>query len=105
MLQFYPEEAPDGVVSEIWHGTKLRELPQDLLTPMFRKGFKDFYVDELTELASGELVVPEMWIIRGGRMTADARRVRLTTVDMHRGLWLAWVLQFTVILTGRISGG
>ncbi|KAF8494495.1 hypothetical protein JB92DRAFT_3126914 [Gautieria morchelliformis] len=77
LLCFYPEEK-EGCVSEIWQMKRIKELPAEQLTPMVRKGLKDFYVNELAELRSGEYVIPHMWIIRNNVMCADARRVELT---------------------------
>ncbi|KAF8520703.1 hypothetical protein JB92DRAFT_2709061, partial [Gautieria morchelliformis] len=53
LLRFYPEETK-GSVSEIWQMKIIKEMPLDQLTPMFCKGLKDFYVNELAELRSGE---------------------------------------------------
>ncbi|KAF8514684.1 hypothetical protein JB92DRAFT_3115468 [Gautieria morchelliformis] len=77
LLCFYPEEK-EGCVLEIWQMKRIKELPAEQLTPMVRKGLKDFYVNELAELRSGEYVIPHMWIIRNNVMCADARRVELT---------------------------
>ncbi|KAF8488776.1 hypothetical protein JB92DRAFT_3249859 [Gautieria morchelliformis] len=78
LLCFYPEEK-EGCVSEIWQMKRIKELPAEQLTPMVRKGLKDFYVNELEELRSGEYVmIPHMWIIHNNVMCADARRVELT---------------------------
>ncbi|KAF8491434.1 hypothetical protein JB92DRAFT_3100513, partial [Gautieria morchelliformis] len=77
LLCFYPEEK-EGCVLEIWQMKRIKELPVEQLTPMVRKGLKDFYVNKLAELRSGEYVIPHMWIIYNNVMCADARRVELT---------------------------
>lgn len=59
LLQPYPEET-SGLVSEGWQASRIREMPPDLLTPMFRKGLKDFFVNELAETISGLLLIPHM---------------------------------------------
>ncbi|KAF8522366.1 hypothetical protein JB92DRAFT_3081973 [Gautieria morchelliformis] len=74
LLHFYPEEM-DGPVSESWPTKRIKEMPPDQLTPMHRKGLKDFYVNKLAELESGEYVIPHMWIVHKKRMCADAHRV------------------------------
>lgn len=70
-----------GAVSEAWQATRWRELPLDLLTPMYRQGLKDFYVNELAELSSGEYVIPQMWIVRNKQLCADAYPVIVTAVS------------------------
>ena len=79
LLHFYPEEA-NGTISEFWHADQLKELPPELLTLMYCKGFKDFYVDELAELKTGELMIPHMWIIWEGVMCVDVHKVTLIHV-------------------------
>ncbi|KZV95756.1 hypothetical protein EXIGLDRAFT_671890 [Exidia glandulosa HHB12029] len=72
LLQFYPEE-PSGPRSEVWHFDRLKELDPSLLTPMFvAPDGRHYYVNELAELGDGRLIIPYMWIIRGGEMCADA---------------------------------
>ncbi|KAF8505045.1 hypothetical protein JB92DRAFT_2556962, partial [Gautieria morchelliformis] len=46
LLQHYPVEMT-GAVTETWEATRWRELPLDLLTPMYRQGLKDYYVNKL----------------------------------------------------------
>ncbi|KAF8579127.1 hypothetical protein K439DRAFT_1648550 [Ramaria rubella] len=74
LLHVYPEET-DGLVTEFWQAARLKQMPPDLLSPMFRKGLKDYYVNKLAEMRDGSLVIPHMWIIREGRMCADAYNV------------------------------
>ncbi|KIJ35216.1 hypothetical protein M422DRAFT_262598 [Sphaerobolus stellatus SS14] len=59
LLEFYPEEVTvNSSFSEIWQGRKIREMDPDLLTPMVRKGMKDYYVKEVAELKDGRLIIP-----------------------------------------------
>ncbi|KAF8532409.1 hypothetical protein JB92DRAFT_2570920, partial [Gautieria morchelliformis] len=67
LLQHYPVETT-GAVTETWEATQWRELPLDLLTPMYRQGLKDYYVNELAELHHQELVIPVMWIVHNGHL-------------------------------------
>ena len=77
LLHFYPE-IPDGPVSEAWHAQKWRrEIDRDALTPMFVDGHRHFYVNELSRLHDGSLVIPLCWVISKGQMHADVLRVTL----------------------------
>ena len=80
LLQFYPEH-PSGPVSEVWQASRWRKLPWDLLTPMYRSGVKDYFVNEVSELKTGEYVIPTMWIIRRKQLCADAHKVTVTAVS------------------------
>ncbi|KIJ40446.1 hypothetical protein M422DRAFT_49166 [Sphaerobolus stellatus SS14] len=71
LLEFYPEET-DSNFSEIWQGRKIREMDPDLLTPMVRKGMKDYYVKELAETKDGVLVIPIRWLRRNGKLFVNA---------------------------------
>jgi hypothetical protein len=77
-LHFYPE-IPDGPISEFWHGDKWRkEMDFDLLTPMWvQDESRHFYVNELTLLRNGSLVIPIRWVIFKGVMHADCYKVEL----------------------------
>lgn len=80
LMQFYPEETT-GAISETSQAQRWKEMPPDLLTPMFRKGLKDFYVNELAEMEGGDYVIPHMWVVRNCRMSTDAHRVQVTAVS------------------------
>ncbi|EJD41826.1 hypothetical protein AURDEDRAFT_37812, partial [Auricularia subglabra TFB-10046 SS5] len=71
LLQIYPAEI-NGPRSEVWQFDRLKELERSLLTPMCVQGGKHFYVNELSRLWSGQLVIPLIWIIRGDELCADA---------------------------------
>ncbi|KII84492.1 hypothetical protein PLICRDRAFT_179320 [Plicaturopsis crispa FD-325 SS-3] len=75
-LHFYPEET-DGPVSEVWQAQRWKDFKPSERTPMYAKGLKHFYIDEVARLQSGELVIPRSWIIRGGRLCADCTNVVL----------------------------
>ncbi|KAF8581620.1 hypothetical protein K439DRAFT_1618913 [Ramaria rubella] len=77
LLHFDPEET-NGGVTEFWQAQRLKEMPPDLLTPMHRKSFKDYYVNEIVELRDRSLVIPQMWVFRNGRMCADGYKVEIT---------------------------
>ncbi|KAJ7063307.1 hypothetical protein C8F01DRAFT_1229908, partial [Mycena amicta] len=69
-LNFYPEETA-GPVSEVWQAQRWKEYAPSQLTPMFSRGHRQFYIDEVAELNTGEKVLPVAWIIRGGELWAD----------------------------------
>jgi hypothetical protein len=79
LLQFYPGE-PAGPFVEVWQGMKVRNLHPDFLTPMYRLGPNDFYVQELVQMQDGRYILPVKWIIRAGKMCADAWLVEKTQV-------------------------
>lgn len=60
----------DGPVSQFWEADRLRECRQDLLCPMYAQGHRHFYVDEVAQLDTGELVIPQMWITLRGELHA-----------------------------------
>ncbi|KAJ7266016.1 hypothetical protein C8J57DRAFT_1436108 [Mycena rebaudengoi] len=69
-LQFYPEET-DGPISEVWQAERWKEFKPSELTPMFARGLRQFYIDEVAELDSGKKVIPLAWIKRGGELCTD----------------------------------
>ncbi|KAH9847978.1 hypothetical protein C2E23DRAFT_740580 [Lenzites betulinus] len=74
-IHLYPE-IPDGPISEVWHTSKWHSgLDRSILSPMFDAGDKHYYVDELAQLTSGELVIPSRWIMYRGQLHADVHRV------------------------------
>lgn len=80
LLRFYPEET-SGPVSEAWQATRWRKLLPDLLTPMYCQGLKNFYVNKLADLSSGEYIIPKMWIVRNKQLCANAHPVVVTEVS------------------------
>lgn len=70
----YPEEC-DGPKGETWQFNRWKEIPRDLLTPMFVQGSVHYYVNELAQTKTGKLFIPVMWIIRNKVLCADAHPV------------------------------
>ncbi|KAG8725305.1 hypothetical protein FRC09_002667 [Ceratobasidium sp. 395] len=70
----YPEVT--STVSEAWQAAKwLEQVPLDHLTPMYAAHGKHFYVNELSCLHDGALVIPYRWVKLDGKVIADCRRV------------------------------
>ncbi|KAJ7847525.1 hypothetical protein B0H13DRAFT_2255356 [Mycena leptocephala] len=69
-LNFYPEETT-GPVSEVWQVERWKEFKPSELTPMYARGLRQFYIEEVAELESGKKVIPLTWIKRGGVLCAD----------------------------------
>ncbi len=42
---------------------------------MYARGLRQFYIEEVAELQSGEKVIPLAWIKRGGIICADCLEV------------------------------
>ncbi|KAL1942832.1 hypothetical protein VTO73DRAFT_5072 [Trametes versicolor] len=77
-IQLFPE-IPDGPVSQVWHTGKWHVgLDRSALSPMFDAGDKHYYLDELSRLESGDLVIPSRWVMYRGVLYADAHRVSIT---------------------------
>jgi hypothetical protein len=75
----------DGPVSQFWEAGQLRECDPSLLCPMYAQGLRHFYVDELAELETGELVIPQMWITVSGIVHAVCLHViRMDDVSLSR---------------------
>lgn len=70
------------IVSEVWHGKKWNsEMDLDALSPMWDVGQgRQFYVQELARLSSGEYVIPVQWFTKCGVVHADAFKVEITEV-------------------------
>ncbi|KAF8581928.1 hypothetical protein K439DRAFT_1250749, partial [Ramaria rubella] len=51
-----------------WQAVGLKQMWPDLLSPMYHKGLKDYYVNELAGLSNSSLVIPHMWVILQGTM-------------------------------------
>ncbi|KAI0684053.1 hypothetical protein BC835DRAFT_1244709, partial [Cytidiella melzeri] len=68
-IRHYPE-IPDGPVSELWHSHRFwKEMDPDMLTPMYvaANGIQHYYVGELAQLRTDELVLPIRWIMFQGK--------------------------------------
>ncbi|KAJ6629389.1 hypothetical protein B0H10DRAFT_2160501 [Mycena sp. CBHHK59/15] len=75
-LQFYPE-ATTGPISEVWQAQRWKEFKPSELTPMYARGLRQFYIDEVAALESGALVIPVAWIKLEGVLCANC--VDITT--------------------------
>jgi hypothetical protein len=54
---------PGGVISEVYHAQKWwQDVDQHLLSPMYDGGNRHYYIDELTNLKNGNLVVLVRWL-------------------------------------------
>ncbi|KAJ3992048.1 hypothetical protein F5050DRAFT_1801905 [Lentinula boryana] len=62
----------------------MREHPEQL-TPSFRKGDRQFYVDELAMLFNGRLVIPLIWVNVKGEVHAYCRTVTLESAGLVVG--------------------
>ncbi|KAJ6608000.1 hypothetical protein B0H10DRAFT_1816685 [Mycena sp. CBHHK59/15] len=84
-LQFYPE-ATTGPISEVWQAQRWKEFKPSELTPMYARGLRQFYIDEVAALESGALVIPVAWIKLEGVLCANCVDITTSTVriPIHR---------------------
>ncbi|KAJ7487204.1 ASST-domain-containing protein [Mycena galericulata] len=75
-LQLYVEE--NSCVSEMYQAERFMEYTPDQLTPMFSKGHKHFWIEELAQLSNQTFIIPHTWIVRNGVLTTDASIVTRT---------------------------
>lgn len=73
-LHLYPEETT-GPISEVWQAERWKEFKPSELTPMFSRGLRQFYIDELAQLTNGQFIIPRDWVIRNGELTAKCSPV------------------------------
>jgi hypothetical protein len=69
-MHFYLEET-DGPISETYQAERWMEYTPSQLTPMFSKGHKRFWIEELAQLKDGTFVIPHTLIVRNGDLTSD----------------------------------
>ncbi|KAF7344773.1 hypothetical protein MVEN_01638300 [Mycena venus] len=69
-LQFYPEETT-GPISEVWQAERWKEYKPSQLTPMYVRGLRQFYIDEVAALEDTSYVIPRAWIKREGILCAN----------------------------------
>ncbi|KAJ7798009.1 hypothetical protein B0H14DRAFT_3546391 [Mycena olivaceomarginata] len=69
-MHFYPEET-DGPISETYQAERWMEYTPSQLTPMFSKGHKRFWIEELAQLKDGTFIIPHTLIVRNGVLTSD----------------------------------
>ncbi|KAJ7266270.1 hypothetical protein C8J57DRAFT_1069087 [Mycena rebaudengoi] len=91
-LQFYPEETT-GPISEVWQAERWKEFKPSELTPMYARGLRQFYIDELAELESGDIVMPLAWIKRGGVLCADCVDIIPSPVSFFPNLYFPRLYQ------------
>ncbi|KAL1681234.1 hypothetical protein EV122DRAFT_250202 [Schizophyllum commune] len=77
-LHFYPEDVGDCAISEVWQADRWKEFRSDELTPMFARGAKRFFVDEVCQLDDDSYVIPRLWVMRQGVLCADCSNVDVT---------------------------
>ncbi|KAJ7852374.1 hypothetical protein B0H14DRAFT_3658548 [Mycena olivaceomarginata] len=66
-----------GPISETYQAARWMEYTPAQLTPMFSRGFKRFWIEELARLSDGTYVIPHTWIVRDGILTSDTTVVTL----------------------------
>ncbi|KAK7028584.1 hypothetical protein R3P38DRAFT_2776286 [Favolaschia claudopus] len=81
-MRFYPEETT-GPISETYQAERWMEYSPAQLTPMFSKGHKCFWIEEVAQLRDGTFVIPHTWITRHDRLTSDVHIV----APRPDGLW------------------
>ncbi|KAJ6548781.1 hypothetical protein B0H19DRAFT_1211584 [Mycena capillaripes] len=69
-MQPYVEE--NDSVSEMYQAERFMEYTPEQLTPMFSKGHKRFWIEEVVQLSNKTFIIPHTWIIRNGVLTTDA---------------------------------
>ncbi|KAJ6563257.1 hypothetical protein B0H10DRAFT_2239490 [Mycena sp. CBHHK59/15] len=76
-MHFYPEET-DGPISEVFQAERWTEYAPEQLTPMFAKGQRRFWINEVAQLEDGTFVVPLLLVVRNGDLEADGFEVTQT---------------------------
>ncbi|KAJ7364335.1 hypothetical protein DFH08DRAFT_949935 [Mycena albidolilacea] len=72
-IHVYPEIPEDGVIREVWHAQKWRkDMDLDILSPMYDSGVSHYYVNKVSRLSNGNLVIPICWIKFRGGIYADS---------------------------------
>jgi hypothetical protein len=81
-MRFYPEVTA-GPISETFQAERWTEYDPSQLTPMFSKGFKRFWIQEVARLADGQFIMPQLWLLRDGVVHCIASHVSRTA----NGCW------------------
>ncbi|KAJ7243523.1 hypothetical protein C8J57DRAFT_1556786 [Mycena rebaudengoi] len=82
LIHVYPEIPEDGVIREIWHVQKWRkDMDLDILSPMYAAGMTHYYVNDVSRLRDGNLVIPIRWVKFRGKVYADAFSVTFNKQD------------------------
>ncbi|KAJ6461207.1 hypothetical protein DFH09DRAFT_1114311 [Mycena vulgaris] len=74
-LNFYPEEA-SGPISEVWQAERWKELKPSELTSIFARGLRQFYIDKVSELDTGEKTVLKLFHPQGYKCAPMPNPVR-----------------------------
>ena len=83
-LCLYPEETT-GPVAEVWQAGRWKEFKPSELTPMFSRGLRQFFIEEVTQLKDSSYVLPKNLIIRNKKLTSDCNLVVVTPVsNLHK---------------------
>lgn len=100
-LRFFPEDA-NGVFGEAYHGQRwLKEIDEDLATPMIHQYGQDFYVLEPTALRTGDFCIPARFFTRPGQgLFAQAWRLE----DCHSSLgWIVHKDQTIIVAVSELT--
>ncbi|KAJ7193966.1 hypothetical protein GGX14DRAFT_378462 [Mycena pura] len=81
-LHFYPEQT-DGPISEVFQAERWTEYAPQQLTPMFTKGRRRFWINEVAQLEDGSFVVPQLLVMRNDVLEAEV----LEVTQMADGRW------------------
>lgn len=73
-MEFYPKKM-SGSISEAWQAECWKEFSPLEHTPMYASGMRHFYINEVAELANGQLFIPIAWIKRDGQLFGDSRMI------------------------------
>lgn len=79
-LHLYPEDTGRNPISEVWQADRWKEYKPSELTPMYGRGMRQFYIEEVSQLLDGRYVIPSNWVVRGGKECADCTIVKPTPV-------------------------
>ncbi|KAJ7229288.1 hypothetical protein C8J57DRAFT_1534601 [Mycena rebaudengoi] len=83
LIHIYPEIPEDGIIREIWHAQKWRkDMDPDILSPMYAAQGAHYYVNEVSRLRDGRLVIPVRWLKFRGKVYTDT-----FAVEFNEQVW------------------